>query len=284
VVEPVVETTPPEETTPEGGVLRAVEVSLDSLLAGTAQAELEAAGGNAILLNMKDEQGNLAYVSSLELAKNAGASGADLAVNQAIAALKEDGVYLVARMDCFRDPMLPNYDPSLAIHTNSGYRWADPDGLRWASPTNAQVRDYLAAVAAELAQLGFDEIVLDTAGYPTQGNLNYIKVGEAYDAASFSTVVTSFYRQVATAVEEQGGRLAVITTPQVLTDGQDANSGQTVAGLAETVWRVWLTPGDADVSTLTAALEAAGMSRPEERLVVMGGGDADSAESWAILN
>lgn len=284
VVDPVVQTTPPKEETPEGGALRAVEVSLDSLLAGTAMEELEAAGGNAILLDMKDEQGRLAYVSDLELAKAAGVSGADLAVNYAIATLKEEGVYLVARMECFRDNQLPLHDHGLAIHTNSGYRWTDPDKLRWSSPTNTEVQAYLTAVAGELAALGFDEIVLDSAGYPTQGNLHYIKKGDAYNAEEFSTVINSFYRQMVAAVEERGARLGVITTPEVLTAGQDANSGQTAAGLAESVWRVWLEPGAADPSLLAYALESAGMTRPEQRLVLSGGGGAaDSLGSWAKL-
>jgi len=284
-VEPVVVTPTPAVVTPEDGVLRAVEVSLDSLLAGNAKAEMEEAGGNAVLLNMKNEEGQLAYVSNLELAKNAGVSGADLAVNQAIAALKEDGVYLVARMDCFRDNQLPRYQSDLAILTNSGYRWTDPDKLRWSSPTSSQVRDYLTGVAAELAGLGFDEIVLNTAGYPTAGNLHYIKKGEAYDSAAFATVVTGFYRQAAAAVEEQGGRLSVITTPDVLTSGQNASSGQTIYSLAETAWRVWLVSGAEDVPALVSALESAGMTRPEEQLVLMGGaGDADSTGSWAALS
>ena len=281
-VDPVVVTLPPEDSSPEHGVLRAVEVSLDSLLAGSARAEMEAAGGNAVLLDMKDGQGRLAYVSQLQLALDAGASGGDLAVNQAIAALKEDGVYLVARMSCFQDHLLPGYDYDLAILTNSGYRWTDPEGLRWSSPTSSQVRDYLSAVAGELAGLGFDEILLTNAGYPTQGNLHYIKKGAAYDAAAFSTVINGFYRQVSAAVEAQGARVGVLTQASVLTQGSDPNSGQTVAGLAETVWRVWLPAEGEDPAALTAALEGAGMTRPGQRLVLLGAAGAEDSEiGWA---
>ena len=282
VVDPVVETTLPQDETPEGGVLHAVEISLDSLLAGTAQAQMEAAGGNAVLLDMKNEQGQLAYVSDIPLAKEAGLSGADRGVNDAIAALKADGVYLVARMDCFRDNLLPYYQYDLAILTNSGYRWMDPDSIRWVSPTNAQVRDYLAAVAGELAQLGFDEILLDSPGYPTQGSLGYIKKGSAYDAAAFPTVISGFYRQMASAVEKYDGRLAVMTTPDVLTAGQSATSGQTRTALGEIPWRIWLDPAQADVDALTQALGASGATRPEQRLVLLGGTDPD--RSWATLS
>lgn len=282
-VDPVVETPAPEEKTPEDGVIRAVEVSLESLLAGNARAEMEAAGGNAVLLNMKNRQGELAYVSNVELAKAANLSGGDLAVNLAVSALKEEGVYLVAWMDCFRDHRLPRYQQSLAILTNSGYRWTDPDGLRWASPTSDQMRDYLAELAAELAGLGFDEIVLDTAGYPPSGNLHYIRKGEAYDAAAFPTVINGFYRQMAAAVEEFDGRIGVVTTSDVLLEGQNAHTGQTAAGLAETAWRVWVDAGEADAASLVSALETAGMTRPEERLVRTGGGPEDSSYSWVLL-
>lgn len=282
VVDPVVETTPPQEETPEDSVLHVVEVSLDSLLAGTAQAQMEAAGGNAVLLNMKNEQGQLAYVSDIPLAKEAGLSGSDRRVNDAIAALKAEGVYLVARMDCFRDNLLPYYQHDLAILTNSGYRWIDPDSIRWVSPTNAQVRDYLAAVAGELARLGFAEILLDSPGYPTQGNLGYIKKGDAYDAAAFPTVISGFYQQMAAAVEEYEGRLAIMTTPDVLTTGQSATSGQTLTALGEIPWRIWLDPEQASPDALTQALGAFGVTRPEQRLVLLGGTDPD--RSWAKLS
>ena len=125
-----------------------------------------------------------------------------------------------------------------AIFTNSGYRWTDPDGVRWTSPTNPEVRDYVTAVCVELSQLGFDEILLDNAGYPNKGNLHYIKKGEAYDASQFSAVIDGFYAQVAHALADYDITLSVVTTTDSLA-GTDTLTGQTPENLTR-FDRLWI--------------------------------------------
>ncbi len=120
---------------------------------------------------------------------------------------------------------------TLAITTNSGYRWTDPAGVRWVSPTSDTVRQYVTNVCVELAKLGFDEILLENSGYPTAGNLNYIKKGEAYDKAAFSTVIGDFYARTAEALEGYDVRLSVLTDAATVTEGQNALSGQTVENM-----------------------------------------------------
>ena len=48
-------------------------------------------------------------------------------------ALNSGELYTVARLSCFRDHALAK-DETYAIRTNSGYRWTDPEELRWSSP------------------------------------------------------------------------------------------------------------------------------------------------------
>ena len=176
--EPVVVVTPTPVPTPT--VLEPVSLELTSLLAGTAAQETAAAGGNAALFDMKSDSGALAYVSSVERAVSGGLSADDPTLNGAItSALEEEGLYAIARVSCFKDNDLSNEDRSLAVTTNSGYRWTDPEGIRWVSPTSAEVRDYITEVCVELAELGFDEIMLDNAGYPPEGNLHYIRTMKA---------------------------------------------------------------------------------------------------------
>ena len=47
--------------------------------------------------------------------------------------------------------------------------------------------------------MGFDEILLDNAGYPTRGNLEYIQTGSDYDATQFASVIGDFYTKAAQA-------------------------------------------------------------------------------------
>ena len=57
--------------------LRAVWVPAESLEADIIQTQVEAAGGNAAVLDMKNADGTLNYVSQLDLARQAGANPAE---------------------------------------------------------------------------------------------------------------------------------------------------------------------------------------------------------------
>ena len=275
---PVVVETPEPTAEPQAEHLRAVEITVEQLLSGTAAEQMEAAGGNALLLTMKDSQGLLAYVSGLELAVQAKASGGDLAVNQALEALAEEGVYLVARVECFRDHLLPEYDRTLAITTNSGYRRSDAQGTRWVSPLNDTVTDYLAGIVSELAELGFDEVVLTSAAWPVEGQLGYIRQGADYPVGELDQAVTAFYAKMAAAAEAAGLRLSVETEVGVVMNGSNGDSGQTLDGLARYADRVWMRDGSAPASQLAEALEQAGL----EQEPVLWTETARETGSWAL--
>ncbi len=262
--------------------LHAVALPREALYDGTAQAQVEAAGGNAALFDMKADDGSLGYVSALDLALSAKASAADPALNAAIKLLGSGELYTVARVSCFKDDKLSDADRSLNITTNSGYRWTDPEGLKWSSPTSQTVRDYVTGVCLELAELGFDEILLDNAGYPTQGNLGYIKKGPAYDATAFDTVVGGFYADVKEALAQAWPevKLSIVTTPAAL-EGSEVLSGQTAKNVA-LADRVYC-PADALKSVCVRALTAAGMEDAEEKLVILREDPGPDGEDWARL-
>lgn len=236
---PVVVVSPEPEPEPEPEPLQPVSLPREALYDGTAVSQVEAAGGDCALFDMKADSGELGYVSGLDLAVNGKLSADNPALNAAIAGLNQtEGLYTVARVSCFKDHNITDYDRSLSIFTNSGYRWTDPDGIRWISPANPDVRDYLTNLCVELAGLGFDEILLDNAGYPSEGNLNYIKKGEAYDETRFADVIDGFYAQVSAALEEYDVKLSVVTTPEARA-GLDSLTGQTPGNL-ERFDRLWM--------------------------------------------
>ncbi len=236
--EPPLEIVTPEPP-PEPRALHPVALPEAALYDGTAVEQIQGAGGDCALFDMKTNSGRLAYSTQLELAVQANLTVESPAINAAAKALNAtEGLYTVARVSCFKDHDTSNVNRALCVTTNSGYRWTDPEGIRWISPTNPTVRDYLTQICVELAELGFDEILLDNAGYPNQGNLHYIKKGAAYDAAQFSTVIDGFYAQVADALAGYDVKLSVVTTAEAMA-GMDSLTGQTPENLARAD-RLWL--------------------------------------------
>lgn len=270
----------PEPTPPPR--LQAAALPREALADGTAKGRMEAANANAVWFDMKADDGTLGYVSSLDLAIRAKASASDPALNEAIQALNAtEGLHAVARVSCFKDDLLSDADYTLNILTNSGYRWTDPQKLHWSSPANETVCTYLAGVCQELAALGFDEIVLDNAGYPVKGNLGYIKKGPLYNLDQLDGVVDAFYARVKESLAAYPGVTLSIVATEAALDGSDAKSGQTAANVAASAGRVWIAPPQKEGANYIDLLTQAGMTATEEDIVSIVPQAISGDESWA---
>jgi len=221
----------PEETPEEGEpLLAAVTVPLSAVEDGSAEALAAQAGANSVLLDMKTDRGQLGFVSQLAMAASAGVNAGQADINRQLQALNSGELYTVARLSCFRDHALAK-DETYAIRTNSGYQWTDPEELRWSSPASQAVQDYLVALMVELAQLGFDEILLTDCGFPTQGDLDSLRAVEEKEET-----LETFCRQLQGALADTPVTLSVMGQRDSVT--ADPVSGQTTALLA-TFGRVW---------------------------------------------
>lgn len=260
--------TPAPEPTPTVEVLpvtNALWLLRAHLTEGSWRGELTKAGADAVLFNLKADDGTLGYVSALPEAIRLGSSAADGKLNTALTGLSETGVYTIARVSCFKDNTAPKMDNTLAIRTNSNYNWRDASDLRWMNVSSPAARQYVVDVIRELAAMGFDEILLENSGYPTAGILEYIKVGEAYDPDNLSAPVEEFYQAVTEALSGTGVRLSISTSAQVMT-GEGDVSGQTAELLGKYADRIYV-PAPAEGQDYGAGLAAAGLA--EDRLVYM---------------
>ncbi len=233
--EPTAEPTP---APPPPGV-EPVAVLRSALTDGTALEQMAAAGGDGLLFNMKAGDGTLGYVSSVSRAVSAKASAADPGLNEAIKTLTGGEVYTIARVSCFKDNIVPRVDGSLSIRTNSGYKWRDEADLRWMNPSIPAARQYVTELCRELAELGFDEILLDDSGWPVRGHLEYIKIGEAYDPENLTEAVESFYQELCAALEETEVTLAIAVEATALSEEGD-KSGQTAQLLGQYADKVYV--------------------------------------------
>ena len=242
-----------------------LSVPLSALLDGSAAQLAQEAGADGVLVDMKNDQGALGWQSQQALA-SAVLEGVDPStVNAALTAWNEGDVYTVARLSCFRDEALGS-NMEYTLRTSSDYRWRDSGDLHWATPSNEAVRSYLIGLMTELAQMGFDEIVLDYFGYPTQADGTLGNLGQRednYPAGALDGVITGFLAQAAQALEPYGTKLSLHASAGVLT-GADGSAGLTPAALNASVDRVWVSGTRSDV---LSALEGAGVVNAADRLV-----------------
>lgn len=295
VVSPTPELTPTPTPEPDPVYTRAVALP-DSLISGGGVQNLYTAGGEALaaytgghdaapILTMKGIDGLLGYASSQTTAQAVGASPADEARNGELATLCS-AMDTAAYVSCFRDNTAPYQNNRLALRTSIG-NWRGPGEIRWMTPENSDVRDYLAGVCGELAQLGFDEIILDYAAFPTEGDLSLILTGDRYNPDTFSQTVDAFYQQVRQAIGTgtDAPLLSIVTDKTTLAQGSNSLSGQTLSGLCAAADRLYVKLDGGDPADYYPALRDAGMENPEEDLVVIldQAPAGDLPYSWAVL-
>ena len=258
---------PEPEPEPEEVHMAAVSVTLEQVLDGSWKDCLEGQEANALVLNMKPDEGVLGWVSARPEAAQVKANSQQEGINDALRALNSRDVYTVARISCFRDERLADiYE--CCIHSNSGYRWKDFGGIHWVSPASEQVQDYLVTLAVELAEMGFDEILLDNCGYPKAGSgeMGWIKKGEVYDLNALDRPIAAFLDKVRRAVEPYGVTLSVRTDAWTVERGDSSLTGLTGAVLQEYADRIWMSEVGTD-APLAELLTDAGVTRVGERLV-----------------
>lgn len=236
------EPTPTPTPTP-APTLKAVWLLRGALIDGTAAEQVKAEGGSAVVFNMKADDGTLGYVSDLPQAIAYSSSEAEAGLNDAIKDLTSGGLYTIARVSCFKDNKAPRADNSLAIKTNSGYNWRDPEERRWMNVSIPAAREYVIGVCKELAALGFDEILLENSGYPSEGNLHYIKKGEDYDPDTqfdgLAAPVGTFYQELKDAMKDYPDVKLSFSTSAAVLDGSGDLSGQTPFMLGSFAYRVY---------------------------------------------
>ncbi len=232
------------EPEPEPVILSAVELSLDEALSADLADYLEGLGANAIVLDMKSDDGTLGFYTENPVISDFPAVLDRTADDTtALKALLEGDIYAVARISAFKDNIVGN-DVDYAVLSTSGYRWTDEDKVHWACPTREAMIDYLVQCIVETAELGFDEILLDNFGYPNRGNLNWIREWEYYDMDQLDEVMTDVLAQIATALEDYPELTLSVRVPLSVLDGSDIYTGLTLDALGQYVDVIWIDSAD----------------------------------------
>ena len=261
IIEPSEEPTdqPEPETDPVPPIISAIEVPIERLLDGSAVQGAADAGANAIVVTMKPTSGELAWSSE------------DTAVPDAVRALaQESELHLVARVACFRDQALVKAGTGGPLTTPSGRGWYDYYGMRWVSPVSDEVRTYLIRLCIELCDMGFDEILLEFAGYPYFGETHVLGTNELRPE-DLTAPVEQFWQEMSMALSETDVLLSALVADEMVA-GTDEYSGIGPELLTLYADRVWVKSGETDCVT---PLEQAGMEQAAQRIVYIGGTEED---------
>jgi hypothetical protein len=127
---------------------------------------------NAMVIDVKETGGYLYYETNLAEARESGADRRPIfELEKLLPSLKERGIYTIARMVVMKDNTVGASRPELAVRNSKTRQpWHDYGGGIWLDPYNPGVAEYIAAIAGDLADRGFDEVQLDYVRFFSDGD------------------------------------------------------------------------------------------------------------------
>ena len=232
-------------------------------------------GYNALVINIKSEDGYLRYFSSVPLATSYGVNGTEN-LTDSLAALSEEGIWLVAEVSCLVDNAMAVRNSALALRNGSGGVMANENGS-WLDPFNSGVREYVAAIIAELAAMGFDEVLLTNVSFPA-GTVQYSQPMSAAPAGLSS--VASFGKYLREAADEAGIKLSAVLDGKAMREGTSTAIGQDATFFLKVFDRVYVETDIDNYAADTGALTAE--AKEAAQVVTMVSGFTPSADSFFV--
>ena len=206
---------------------------------------------DAAAVTLKDSTGHI-YFAADGAAAGTVSTAEDTAA--ALAEVTESDFHTIARMSCFLDPTAARADvEGMGLKNTGGYIYYDGNDLNWLDPNKPAARQYLCSLARQIADLGFDEILLTDVGYPTTGPLDKIDYGGADRAESIRT----FLEELRSALADYGVDISIQLPAEVLTSGADDDAGLVLSEIAPLVDRVYAVTTADQIPVLTDAVTAA---------------------------
>lgn len=144
----------------------------DKLIALIDETEI-----NAVVIDVKDYSGAISFPPlSPEWTPAWEASKCGTSeMKELVALLHEKGVYTIARITVFQDPLYASMRPDLAVKKSDRTTvWKDGKGLSFIDVAAKEYWDHLIKLSVDTYTIGFDELNFDYVRYPSDGNMQDI--------------------------------------------------------------------------------------------------------------
>ncbi len=241
-------------------------------------SELGGKGQNAMLLQLKTADGMLSYLSGVALTNSYGVNGQQN-ISDAVTALKEQGVYMIAEINTLLDSNMALRNAPIALKNSSGAVLSNSRGS-WLDPYNKTVREYVEQLIEELALMGFDEVVLSGLACPQANDVQFSQPMSG--SPSLTGGVGIFARRMSEKAREEGLRCSVMVYAEELRSGVSAAIAQDPELMFKLFDRVYVQTNSEYLAVDTNALGGYLTAGSGERIVPVLAGEAPALDSWAL--
>lgn len=139
----------------------AVEERFDEFLAMSEETEL-----NALMVDLKDETGQVLYDSAVPLVAEVGAAAGLFDLAEVVSVADQRDLYLIGRLVSFQDPIAAQARPEMSVFDEATGAPFTSRGQYFLDPTDPDARAYALELATEACETGVDEIQFDYVRFP----------------------------------------------------------------------------------------------------------------------
>lgn len=224
-------TSTPEPQSPARALFVPLSLQGETATVDALKAQLAANLADTVVLEMKAEDGRLAFSSETPEAIQAKVGSDEQKAIDLIRELKRSGATVIAYLSCFKDAKLPTVFQTVGVKHKNGLNWLEQKNTRWLNPYREEATDYLLGLVREVAALDVDEILLDNVSFPVKGNQAVISYGDRQDSSRFDPI-EDFARRAAAEAHGAGVALSLFLWEETCVGGEHAVGGQRSAVLA----------------------------------------------------
>lgn len=141
---------------------------------------------NCYVIDVKNDYGTVCHDSGVPLAKEIGAIEKRFDADKVIKELHDNDIYAIARIVCFKDPILAAKKPEMAIKNKDGGLYVH-NKMNWVDPYNKDSWQYNIDLAREALDKGFDEVQFDYIRFP-DGRRSEMVFSSQYDREAYEVV------------------------------------------------------------------------------------------------
>ncbi len=120
---------------------------------------------NSYVIDVKNDYGIVSHKSEVPLASEIGAIESLYDIEKMTKKLRDNNIYSIARIVCFKDPILAKNKPEMAIKNTEGGLYVH-NKMNWVNPYSKDAWQYNIDLAKEALAKGFDEVQFDYIRFP----------------------------------------------------------------------------------------------------------------------
>ncbi len=173
--------------------------------------KVKSLGYNAVVLSLKDEDGTIYYKTTNEIAAAVGAVSTEPIENlsEIVAKIKDASLIPVAEINAFKDRIATkNADAKIQYAGQEGWSWLDAEnGKPWLNPYSTTAQGYVTSLACELADFGFENVMVSSVMFPSVHRLVSTNFGPLEATVSHKDILSQYTADLKSALNQKGAKL-----------------------------------------------------------------------------